>query len=165
MKALRGVGLGALKLRDEPSAEAPTAMDVVRSEVHLLQTFTYVNFNVHSAQKHHALADEARFYVLRPEVSPALKALLEMFAADAFMYSRRHRNKFLPALGVCLGRFDGSPVRGAGMFEHVVATMNGAGLLEGKYAHLVGKAELKYVNYAAAPKGGGSEPEPDGAGS
>ena len=79
--------------------------------------------------------------------------------------SSRHANKFLPALGVCLGRFDGSPVRGAGMFEHVVATMKRAGLLKGKYAHLVGKAELKYVNYAAAPKGGGSEPEPDGAGS
>ena len=79
--------------------------------------------------------------------------------------SSRHANKFLPALGVCLGRFDGSPVRDAGMFEHVVATMKRAGLLKGKYAHLVGKAELKYVNYAAAPKGGGSEPEPDGAGS
>ena len=35
----RGVGLGTLELRGEPSAEAPAAMDVVRSVVHLLQTF------------------------------------------------------------------------------------------------------------------------------
>ena len=31
-------------------------------------------------------------------------------------------------------------------------------------AHMVGKAELKYVNWAAASKGSGDEPEPDGAG-
>jgi hypothetical protein len=37
----------------------------------------YVKFNVHSFRKHHALADEARFHVLSPEVSAELKARLE----------------------------------------------------------------------------------------
>jgi hypothetical protein len=43
----------------------------------------YVKFNVHSFWKHHALADEARFHVLSPEVSAELKARLEKSAADA----------------------------------------------------------------------------------
>ena len=161
----RGTGLGKLELCDDLSAEAPTAMLAVRSSVALLvQTMAWRNFNVHSARKDHALADVAVLRVLRPCVDEPLKARLVTDAADALVYSERHRNKDIPAYGVCLGRFDGSPVRGAGLYEHVVTTLAAAGLLKGMHAHMVGKAELKYVNWAAASKGGGDEPEPDGAG-
>ena len=121
-----------------------------RPEEHVT-VLEYKNFRHASSLKDHALVPCARCTVLRGSPTAQQLAQLEMSAADAFAYHRRHANEGLPAIGLTLGRFGGRPLLAADVFDHTVGVMDGAGLIGSKFAHLLGKCELKRVCRGSDP--------------
>ena len=130
------------------SAAKPVEAPLTELDTKRIERIPFSNFHHHSIEKDNCYVDTCSCTILRGATSMEEHRKMKSDAADAFMYGRRYACEGLPAQSVNLGRFDGRPVLGRTLFDHVVRRMKDEGLIgAGLTATLVGKSELKRVSY------------------